>query len=97
MININNIKFRLNTVFDGLGTYIIYNDTDCSGSIVLSGTTNIISGSNLVNINEQLSLNENISIKFIDNKGCNICENYNISIFECTPFTGSALYIEPFM
>jgi hypothetical protein len=81
MIEIDNISFRVNTRFDGLGKYFIYNSPSCNESdIVLSGTTNIINGSSVVNINQPLMLNENISIKFIDIKECPVCENYNIII-----------------
>lgn len=94
MVEIDNIKFRLNSTYNGNGQYIIYNNIDCDGDIVLSGSTTIVNGTSLVTINQALILNDNISIKFTDIKGCEICENYNVISAVCTPFTGSAIIIE---
>lgn len=94
MAQIDNIKFRLNSTYDGTGQYIIYNNIDCDGDIVISGSTTISGGTSLVTINQPLILNDDISIKFTDIKGCEICENYNIITAVCTPFTGSVIIIE---
>lgn len=93
MTEIDNIKFRLNSTYNGTGQYIIYNSIDCVGDIVTSGSTTIVNGTSLVTINEPLILNENISVKFTDIKGCEICENYNIFIAQCTPLNGTAVYV----
>ena len=81
MNEINNISFKVNSTFDGEGQYYIYNSPSCNESdIVLSGTTNIVNGSSVVNINQPLMLNENISIKFIDIKECIVCEDFEVIV-----------------
>lgn len=81
MNEINNISFKLNSTFDGEGQYLIYNSPSCNESdIVLSGTTNIVNGSSVVNINQPLMLNENISVKFIDIKECPVCEDFEVIV-----------------
>jgi hypothetical protein len=81
MIEIDNISFRVNSTFDGIGNYYIYNSSLCDISdFILSGTTNIVNGSSVVNINQPLLLNNNISIKFIDIKECNVCEDFELIV-----------------
>lgn len=95
MVEIDNISFKLNSTFNGEGEYYIYNSSSCESDLVLSGTTIISNGSSVVNINQPLNLSENISIKFIDIKGCIECQDYELTIpFECEPFTGTAEYVQ---
>jgi hypothetical protein len=97
MTEVNNISFKLNSSYDGIGSYFLYNGPGCDDpDLILTGSVNIINGSSIININQTLLLNNTISLKFIDNKGCIICEDYEIDIFipECTPFTGTAQYVE---
>jgi hypothetical protein len=80
MSKTGNISFDVNSIYDGEGIYLIYNAPECDESyFILSGITNIVSGSTSVNISEPLNLNENISIKFIDSEICVVCQNFEIT------------------
>jgi hypothetical protein len=80
MSETGNISFNVNSTFDGVGVYRIFSEPGCDLSdLILSGTTNIINGTANVNITE-LTLKENISIEFIDSKGCDICNDFEITI-----------------
>ena len=90
MSETGNISFNVNSTFDGVGVYRIFSEPGCDLSdLILSGTTNIINGTANVNITE-LTLKENISIEFIDSKGCDICNDFEITIS-----TTSTTTVEP--
>jgi len=80
MSETGNISFNVNSTFDGEGVYRIFSEPGCDlFYLILSGTTNIVNGTANINITE-LSLNENISIEFIDSKGCDVCNDFEITI-----------------
>jgi hypothetical protein len=88
MNEINNISFTLNSTFDGLGIYYIYNSPSCDESyLVLSDSVNIINGTAIINIEGPLLLNDIISIKFIDSKGCEVCEDFGVEVTTTTTST----------
>lgn len=91
---VNKVSFKINTSFDGPATYFIYESLDCTGTLVTSGTTNIVNGSANVVVNN-IDLSEDMSIKAIDSKGCESCQAYNVEIAVCLPFSGTATYVEP--
>jgi len=96
MSEIGNISFNVNSTFDGEGVYRIFNEPGCNLSdLILSGTTNIINDTANVNITEPLNLNENISIEFIDSKGCDVCNDFEITIPTGTTTTTSTTTMEP--
>jgi hypothetical protein len=90
MSETGNISFNVNSTFDGEGVYRIFSEPGCDlFYLILSGTTNIVNGTANINITE-LSLNENISIEFIDSKGCDVCNDFEITIS-----TTSTTTVEP--
>ena len=93
---INKLKFTIESNFDGSAIYRLYEGLNCSGTTVsYSGTTQVAGGVGNVEINN-VDLNGDISIKIIDFGKCEACFNESIeNEFICTPFTGSATYIEP--
>lgn len=92
---VNKIIFNINTSFDGTANYNIYNATGCTGTIIYSGTTQVTNGIGNVVI-DNVELVENISINVIDSNGCEICSNFLIeNNVICTPFNGTAIYIQP--
>ena len=73
------LSFNLNSSYNGLGFYYIYNSASCNeNDLILSGSTTIFNNSSNINIGLEETPNNIISIKFIDSKGCEVCENYNI-------------------
>lgn len=93
---INKVIFTINSNFNGNATYYIYEGFDCSGTtITYSGTTQITNGSSNIII-DNIDVSEELSIKVIDFGGCEECFNQTVeNIAQCTPFTGSAVYVEP--
>jgi hypothetical protein len=79
---INKVIFTINSNFDGTSIYEIYEGLECTGStITYSGTTNIVNGSSVVEIDD-ITLSENISIRVVDSNGCEVCQNQNVVIPE---------------
>lgn len=76
MSEVNRVNFTLNSVYDGNSTFHIFDNINCTGTTVYSGSTNIIDGSSEVEINETLDIQNDVSIKFIDSKGCETCNNF---------------------
>lgn len=95
MVNI--VKFTINTSFDGTATYELYEGATCDigGILITSGTTEVINGISEVYLNN-ISLSDNMSIKVIDSKLCETCQSFNVTFADCTPFSGTAEYIEVF-
>jgi hypothetical protein len=95
---INKIKFNINTNFDGTAIYKIYDSFDCGltgGTVTYTGTTEVVNNIGIVVI-ENIELTENLSIHITDSNGCEFCQNQTVENFgDCTPFTGSATYVEP--
>jgi hypothetical protein len=93
---VNKVIFTINSNFNGNANYYIYEGFGCSGStITYSGSTTIINGSSNVII-DNINVSEELSIKVIDFGNCDECFDYSVeNIVQCTPFTGSATYVEP--
>lgn len=93
---VNLVKFRINTSFDGVATYLIYEGSTCDdgGVFVTSGTTEVVDGISDVIIYD-VDLVDNMSIKVIDSNLCESCQSFNVTFANCTPFSGTAQYIEP--
>jgi hypothetical protein len=80
----NKVIFRVNTSFNGTATYQLYDDIGCGvtgGTATYTGTTQVVNGSSLVEIDD-VELTENMSIKVVDSNGCQICQNQTIVIPE---------------
>lgn len=92
---VNKIIFNINTSFDGIATYILYDTTGCTGTEIYSGTTEVINGLAGVVI-ENTEITQNISVSVIDSNGCTTCSGFVVeNTVECTPFNGTATFIEP--
>lgn len=78
----NKVIFTVNTSFDGTVIYELYEGLECTGNtITYTGTTQVINGTSKVEI-DNITLNENMSLRVIDSKGCELCENKNVVIPE---------------
>lgn len=79
---INKVIFTVNTSFDGTVLYELYDGLECTGNtITYSGTTNVVNGTSTVEI-DNITINENMSLRVVDSKGCELCQNQNIVIPE---------------
>lgn len=86
---IETLSFNLNSSFNGVGTYYIYNSPSCQTDLILSGTTNIVNNTSNIVITDSIEYNQNISIKFIDSKGCDVCGDFEITPTTTTTTTTS--------
>lgn len=92
---VNRITFNINTSFDGTATYVVYDTTGCTGTVIYTGTTQVINNIGTVII-DNIDITENISVTVTDSNGCEACSGFTIeNDVVCTPFNGSATFIEP--
>ena len=79
---VNKVIFTINSNFNGIAKYYIYEGFGCSGNtITYSGTTQIVNGSSNVVVSN-VDVTEDLSIKIVDSGNCNGCFNKTIVIPE---------------